>query len=371
MFRQLLRLSFAPAITSFACVVTIACVALPADAFAQNASEDRPPTPLEQTLVEHVCDRFQTSAQNPDVREQCVGVQFGALRAEFGYDLSRLSSAERARLDSTCSRLRKPENVEPYLNCLTALLVSVREQRHGANGVAPSEVSFGIPTMPASAPAPPPPSHRSWPIVLTLFGVIAAAAGAGIAVMRMKKRPAAPSRVCQRCGEPLQASGDLCSSCRHEAGVAAKQAIADRAAEERAEHERKKREREQAEERQRQLEAHAAEQQRLEEARVQAERDRRQAELEMPPIPIPVVAAIGADVDDTAADADPYSVLGVPRDASREQIEKAYTTAASKYDATQVAHLGDAVQAHYREKAEAIEQAYRTLTGQQLTTTVD
>ena len=350
--------------------MTIACVAWPTAALPQAPPDDRPPTPLEQTLVEHVCDRFQSSSQNADAREQCVGVQFRALRAEFGYEFSRLSTAERARLDSTCSRLRKPENVAPYLNCLTALLVSVREQRHGADGVAPSEVSFGIPSLPVSTTPPAQPSGRWLPIVLTLFGGLAVAAGAAVAVIRLKKRAAAnPARVCQRCGEPLEASGDLCSSCRHEAGLAAKQAIADRAAEEKAEQERRKREREQAEERRHQIEAQSAEQQRLEEARLEAERVRQEAAMQAPPpVPIPVVAAIGADLEDAPAEDDPYTILGVPRDASREQIDNAYGAAASKYDVTQVAHLGDAIQAHYRAKAEAIEQAYRTLTAGQLTT---
>jgi DnaJ-domain-containing protein 1 len=157
----------------------------------------------------------------------------------------------------------------------------------------------------------------------------------------------------------------LCSACRHEAGLAAKQAIADRAAEERAELDRRRLEREQAEERQRQLDQQAAERQRLEEARLHAERDRLQAEAQMPmtpvPVPTPVIAAIGADVDDTPEELDPYAVLGVSRAASRQQIDSAYCAAASKYDETQVAHLGDAVQAHYRSKAEAIEHAYRTL----------
>jgi DnaJ-domain-containing protein 1 len=360
--------------------MTIACVVLPTSAFSQDAPDEPPPTALEQTLAEHVCDRLPPSTSNQDlrspqeVREQCAGVQLRALRAEFGSNLGHLSAAERARIDSTCSRLRKPENYEPYLNCLTALLVAIREQRRGADGmapVAPGDVTFGVPAVPANVDAPPPPKRHWVLIVITLLGVVVAAA-AGVGTMHVKKRAAAaaPARVCQRCGEALQSTGDLCSACRHEAGLAAKQAIADRAAEEREELDRRRLEREQADERQRQLEQQAAERQRLEEARLQAERDRQQAEAQMPmpqlpmtpvPVPIPVVAAIEADVDDTPEELDPYAVLGVSRGASRQQIDSAYCAAASKYDETQVAHLGDAVQAHYRSKAEAIEHAYRTL----------
>jgi hypothetical protein len=353
---------------------------LPTSTFAQEAQDEPAPTSLEQTLAEHVCDRLPTppqpSNQDPasaqDAREQCARAQLRALRAEFGYNLEHLSTAERGRLDSTCSRLRKPENYEPYLNCLTALLVAVREQRRGADGMAPatpSDIAFGVPMLPASAAGAAPTKHHWLAIVLTLLVVMAAAAG-GLVVMRMKKAAAtaAPPRKCQKCGEPLQSTGDLCSTCRHEAGVAAKQAIADRAAEERAELERRRLEREEAAQHQRQLEQQVIEQQRLEEVRVQAERERQQAAAKMPPpvpapVPVPVpVAAIGADVDDTPSEFDPYSVLGVSRGASRQQIETAYCAAASKYDETQVAHLGDAVQQHYRSKAEAIEHAYRTLT---------
>jgi hypothetical protein len=360
--------------------MTIACVVLPASAFSQDAPDEPAPTALEQTLAEHVCDRLPTPAPNQDSRssqdihEECARVQLAALRAEFGNNLGHLSAPERARLDSTCSRLRKPENYEPYLNCLTGLLVAIREQRRGADGmapIAPGDVTFGVPTLPASTTAPVAPKHHWLLISVTLLGLVVAA-GAGVGAMQLKKRAAsAPPRVCQRCGEPLQSTGDLCSSCRHEAGVAAKQAIADRAAEERAELERRRLEREQAEERKRQLEQQAVEQQHLEDARVQAERERREAEAKAlpPPVPVPVpgpvpvVAAIGADVDDDdkSGEIDPYTVLGVSRGASRQQIDTAYCAAASKYDETQVAHLGDAVQQHYRAKAEAIEQAYRAL----------
>jgi hypothetical protein len=357
---------------------------MPASVFAQDVTDDPAPTALEQTLAEHVCDRLPAPAPNQDPRpsqeihEQCARVQLRALRAEFGNDLGHLSASERGRLDSTCSRLRKPENYEPYLNCLTGLLIAIREQRRGADGMAPvtpGDVTFGVPTLPADAAAATSPKHHWGLIVVTILGIVIVV-GAGVGAVLLKKRAAsaAPPRVCQRCGEALQSTGDLCSSCRHEAGIAAKQAIADRAAEDRAALERRRLEREQAEALKHQLEQQAAEQQRLEEARVQAEHERRQTAIHtpMPPVPMPmsvpvpaaapVVAAIGADADETAAESDdPYTLLGVPRGASRQQIDNAYCAAASKYDETLVAHLGDAVQQHYRAKAEAIEHAYRTL----------
>jgi hypothetical protein len=354
----------------------LAFVAASATAFAGETSDDRPPTSLEQTLAEHVCSRVQSAEQRDqreDVREQCISLQFHALRSEFGYDLDTLTPAERGRMDATCSRLRKPENVQPYLNCLTGFLVAAREQRRGADGMAPAgigDVAFGIPSMPTQSSAPPP--GRGWfaLILVTLIGVVAlAAAGAVVAIRFKKKRTPKTQKVCQKCSEPLNAAGDLCSSCRHEAGIAAKQAIAERAADERAELERKRVEKEQAEERRRQLEQQVADAEKQEVVRQQDEARRlaeaaQRRQVEVVHVPVPVVAAIGAEVDDqTPAEDDPYAILGVSREASRQDIERAYSLAVSKYDETKVAHLGDVVQQHYRTKAEAVEHAYRQLTG--------
>jgi len=363
--RQLSRASL-PAIATACWCMTLACLAVPARAIADDAADERPPTSLEQTLVEHVCNRLQSGGASPEAHDQCVGVQFHALRAEFGYNLNLLTSSERGRIDSTCSRLRKPENVEPYLNCLTALLVAAREERRGASGIPPGEVSFGLPFVPPPASAAPRARGRFWIVVVTLLGGSTLSAAAVVGFLRFKKRTPQLARVCQRCGEALNAAGDLCSACRHEAGVAAKQAIADRAAEERAEHERQRVEREQAEERQRQRAAQAEERQRLEEAQRKADVERPLPEVALPHAVLPrtpSVAAIGADLEDTPHELDAYTVLGVSREASRQEIDRAYCLAASKYDETQVAHLGDAIQAHYRAKAEAIEHAYRSLTG--------
>jgi hypothetical protein len=375
--RQRLRRTFSSTITTFCWCIAIACVT-PTLAMANDVPDDRPPTSLEQTLAEHVCNRVQSSDPRDDVHEQCISLQFHALRAEFGYDLDRLSPGERGHVDSTCSRLRKPESVDAYLNCVTSFLVAAREQRRGADGMAPAaigEVTFGIPSIPTHA-APPPPSKGHWGLVLgILFLVLAAAGGGAFWYLRIfKKRTPAAKRLCQKCGDELNAAGNLCSTCRHEAGVAAKQAIAERAAEERAELERKRVEREQGEERKRELDQQVADADRQEELRRQDEM-RRQEEFRRhqaaavasapPPAPAPLpVAAIGAEVDDEAAvEHDPYRVLGIAQGASRQEIESAYSVAASKYDETKVAHLPDAIQAHYRAKADAVEQAYRSLTG--------
>jgi preprotein translocase subunit Sec63 len=60
---------------------------------------------------------------------------------------------------------------------------------------------------------------------------------------------------------------------------------------------------------------------------------------------------------------DPYTVLGVSRDASQEDIHAAYQEARLKYDADQVDHLGLELQQHFKAKAQAVERAYQQLTG--------
>ena len=59
---------------------------------------------------------------------------------------------------------------------------------------------------------------------------------------------------------------------------------------------------------------------------------------------------------------DPYEVLGVPRDASKDAIQSAYLEAKAKYDVDQVSHLGMDLQDHFRLKAQAVERAYQMLT---------
>jgi hypothetical protein len=58
---------------------------------------------------------------------------------------------------------------------------------------------------------------------------------------------------------------------------------------------------------------------------------------------------------------DPYAVLGVPRDATKEDIRAAYQQAKLKYDPDQVIHLSEEVQAHFRAKAQEVDRAHQKL----------
>jgi preprotein translocase subunit Sec63 len=58
---------------------------------------------------------------------------------------------------------------------------------------------------------------------------------------------------------------------------------------------------------------------------------------------------------------DPYAVLDVPGDASKEAIHAAYLEAKAKYDPDHVSHLGMDLQEHFKLKAQAVERAYQML----------
>jgi hypothetical protein len=58
---------------------------------------------------------------------------------------------------------------------------------------------------------------------------------------------------------------------------------------------------------------------------------------------------------------DPFTVLGVPRDTSPDEIRSAYQEAKLKYDLDQVAHLSNEVQQLFKTKIQAVERAYEML----------
>jgi DnaJ like chaperone protein len=61
------------------------------------------------------------------------------------------------------------------------------------------------------------------------------------------------------------------------------------------------------------------------------------------------------------AHGDPYAVLNVPKDASPEEIKKAYRDLANKYHPDKVHHLGDEFRELAEQRFKEIEEAYREL----------
>jgi len=58
---------------------------------------------------------------------------------------------------------------------------------------------------------------------------------------------------------------------------------------------------------------------------------------------------------------DPYTVLNIPRNTSREEIKKAYKQLANKYHPDKVLHLGDEFKKLAEERFKEIQEAYREL----------
>lgn len=62
---------------------------------------------------------------------------------------------------------------------------------------------------------------------------------------------------------------------------------------------------------------------------------------------------------DATASKDPYTVLGVDKHASREDIKKAYRQLVNKYHPDKVAHLGDEFQRLADKRFKEIQEAYQ------------
>jgi len=61
------------------------------------------------------------------------------------------------------------------------------------------------------------------------------------------------------------------------------------------------------------------------------------------------------------ASKDPYAVLNVPKNASQEEIKKAYRQLANKFHPDKVLHLGDEFRELAEKRFKEIEEAYREL----------
>jgi hypothetical protein len=344
-------------------LMTAAAAAQPVE-----TAEQSPPTPIEQALMEHVCSVVPAGgAPESDRYLACLRTQLLSLRTDFGKDLGRLSVADRKTVDTACNDVRAVSGRDAYLDCLGNQLTVLRSKRARSAPAAPSVQPAPDLTENAVAAAAPAPrrassssSSSSSPTLLMGGALVALLAGAGGFVFLKTRRV---SHKCRVCGASVEASGDLCQPCRHEAAEAVRRAVAERAERQRAQEEEERTLREQAErdEREGLLKAQADEEARVrrqqereqEEARKREAEERRQREEEARERRL-----AGAVPDE---EFDPYEVLDIPRDAGPNDVLAAYQVAREKSDPSQVSHLSDEVQEHFRMKAKAVERAYRML----------
>jgi len=334
----------------------------------QGTPDPGGPTAIEQALIEHACSGTRPArAPETDAYQDCLSSQLLSMRADLGRDLTGLSASERKALDSACGDIRTAGGRESYLECLSTRLVSLRNRRNRAKPAPLDGTALAPPVVIASAasaaPAARPASSWSFGLwigaaFLTLF---VAACGVFLLVRARRVQP-----TCRVCGADLSESGDLCQKCRHEAAEAVRSAAMERDQQQRAQRaqeEEQRRQSEHGEEQRRQnarqedaeagLRQQQAVRQREEDAREQdADAQQRQEEEARQRSQHAVVS--GEELD-------PYAVLGVPRDASTEDIGAAYQEARLKYDPDHVTHLSIDVQEHYRAKAEAVDRAYLKL----------
>ena len=329
----------------------------------QTGSTAVVPTAIENGLLDRAC---KDSAQQPDVHEKCRDEKLTAMRADFGKDLAKVKAEDRKTVDDACNPLLADAALkgrEPYVDCmvdhLVALSKSMKRGRAFAQAMASSAAAAA--ETPAADAAPPPPARAAGiPMPMMIGGVVAGVfvlGGIAFVVMRAKK---APVRKCRQCGADSPDS-DLCANCRRAAAEALRRSKTERADQLRQEAEEAKRE-----ELRQQQKAHLQKQREAEERRVREYDEARErahaeriAEASRPNTPEPESAPSPYDAEAF----DPYVILGVAPDATVDAIKKAYETAKKKYDPDLVGHLSEEVQAHYREKAQAVDRAYAVIGG--------
>jgi hypothetical protein len=340
--------------------MTIAAIVVAA-AFQAAAPDPGVPTAIEHAIVGYECRAIRAaSGEGSDADLKCYNDTLAALRADFGRDLSRITPADRKNLDSACG-LIDTERREAYLQCLSGQLAGLRSRRSRGKPAASAATPASEPPpadgaasdVPVAAPTLPPvagvPSTLLW--IGAGIATVVLLAG-GFLVLRARR----PLRNCRICGEPVY-EGDLCAKCRHDAAETARRAAIQRAEADRVERERRERlaqlqedqVREQAR-REQELRARQDEEiQRLEQLKILRQDEERQQR-----------SRFGVVVSEEAFD--PHAALGISADASRQEIDTAYQAAKSKYDLSQVSHLGPELQEYYKSKAAAADRAYKMLT---------
>jgi hypothetical protein len=329
-----------------------------------GAQETTAPTPLEQALIEHVCNASRVvGAVESGAYQTCLHLKLASLRADFGRDLSKLSVADRKTIDSACSKVLETRDRDAYVECLSTQLTALSSQRSRATP-GPATAPSPAPASPASPQSLPPEPSSESPVLRIGLGLAIVLLGAGGAFTIMRRRrvptaPAAPS-TCRMCGAAAAQPGGMCERCRREAADAARRASAERADQTQKNLQELRQQKARQDEEARQREQQRARQQEQETRQREEETTRREAEARRRE---EEARRASQTTGDSARDElDPHAILGVSRDATTEQIRAAYDEAMSKYDLTNVEHLSPELQEHYKTKAQAVERAFLMLT---------
>jgi hypothetical protein len=329
-----------------------------------ETAEQSPPTPIEQALMEHVCSVVPAGGgPESDRYLACLRTQLFSLRSDFGKDLGTLTPADRKAMDSACNEVRTASGRDAYLDCIGGQLTALRSKRNrGAAAVPPVMAAPEAGAAPAETPAGPAspgaPASSSSGLLIGAGALIAVAAGGGGLLFLKTKRA---SHKCRVCGGVVETSGDLCQACRHDAAEAVRRAVAERAEQQRAQEEEQRRQKEQAaqEEEERLRRAREEQEMRVLQRR-QREREetrKREAEARRRQQDHARERRMMSGSDEF----DPYEVLDVPKGAGQDDIRAAYESAREKTDPSQVSHLSDEVQEHFKLKARAVERAFQML----------
>src|SRR5262245_10727366 len=226
---------------------------------------------------------------------------------------------------------------------------------------AAAETAAVSPAEPAGVLDSQPAEQAASAFTTVIFGTVAGVlAAAGVALYFLRsKRPQAPT-ACGRCGAEMPESGSLCGACRREAAEEVRRASAERANQERAQDDFARRERDELELREQQARLEEAERLRQQELARQreAEEERLRQEQEEEARRRAAEAPAAVISEELTG---PWALLGIAKGAGRDEIYAAYQQAKAKYDPDFVSHLGFDAQEHFRDKAQAIDDAYQQL----------
>ena len=324
-------------------------------------------------MIESAC-RKQRMSRGPAAYYGCINQQLAALASHPDRpSLAGVASDQRATIESACQTERMYRGPAAYYGCVSQQLAILSRRERRRLGLQPDEQisvnlgAFGTTHKPANpqqssrsgsagpklsgSPGTklqaPQPANAAAPSVpmgsgpedsAPSFSTIAiGVAGTALAVFvlgfgfKLFRRP--QRSPCARCGTPVSRAVSHCASCVMAMQEEARRASAQSQAEKRHRVDEQRRQREHAEE----------------EARRSYSSGEETGGHRQEP------------ADDGHYGFDPYVVLGVARDAGKEDIRAAYLREMASYHPDKVSHLGAELQELAKRKAQAINRAYEEL----------